>query len=73
MTTALLMPNNLLDLLPNDCMEIIQLNVLESSCDDIESEFKEIVEFLIEIVKQQFCVLKKIRRRRTNFLSSCTS
>jgi hypothetical protein len=57
---------NLIDVLLGDCMEIIQLYVLKSSCDDVEKALKDIIVLLLKITKAQYKIekLKAIKERR---------
>jgi hypothetical protein len=59
------MSTNLIDVLPEDCMEIIQMYVIESSCDDIEKALKDIIDLLLKIAKEQYKLnkLKAVNKR----------
>jgi hypothetical protein len=46
------------DVLPEDCIEYIHLRYIESSCDDIETSFNDIIDVLLKIVKHQYKLLK---------------
>jgi len=57
-----------IDVLPNDCMEIIQFYVVESSCDDMEKEVKESIGFMTEFVKSQFYKMRNNAKAQDNLL-----
>lgn len=54
-------PANLLNILPDDCMEKIQLHFLNMSCDDIEIKLEDIIDILMNVVQQHFMTNKQIK------------
>jgi hypothetical protein len=56
--------SNFLDMLPDDCMEKIQLNVLNFSCDHIDNSIEDIIDILLEVVEKQYTKVKKIKESK---------
>jgi hypothetical protein len=66
-TTVTTVTTNLLDILPDNCMELIQLHLLEISCNDIDKSIDDTIEKLLKVVQHHYEQVKYIKNPQKRF------